>query len=180
METVKHIFLAIIGSLVFIACDEYEFLNLKRDNPLDGKYNAGGGNTSGSAAAPNFNSYSVYSDNNNDKVINKGETIELQILLKITGASTAKGIKATFSTASEYVSGFTPISQINYGDISVSGIKWANYLGYNSEYAAYVNYYTVKFSVSNTAPNNTVIPISIDIVDENGNTWTSSFNVYVQ
>lgn len=33
METVKHIFLAIIGSLVFIACDEYEFLNLKRDNP---------------------------------------------------------------------------------------------------------------------------------------------------
>jgi hypothetical protein len=104
----------------------------------------------------------------------------LKISLKNTGTSTANKVKATFSTASSYVSGFSSTTQINYGDISANVIKWASYQGYSSEYESGVSYYTVQFTVSNSTPNNTQIPITINIVDESNNTWTSSFNVTVQ
>jgi len=69
MKTLKYIFIVIIGSFVFTACEDYEFLNLKRDNPLDGKNNA----NMQDGVAIKFDSYNIYSDNNNDGVINKGK-----------------------------------------------------------------------------------------------------------
>jgi hypothetical protein len=124
-----------------------------------------------------FDSFSVYSDNNGDKIINKGETIKLKVSLKNTGASAAISVKAAFSTTSSYVSGFSPTTQINYGDISANKIKWADYRG-NSVYEYTVDY-TIQFTVSNSTPANTPIPINISIVDESGNTWTDSFDVTV-
>jgi hypothetical protein len=134
---------------------------------------------SATGAQITYNSYSVSSDNNGDGVINKGETIQLKISLKNTGTSVANTVKATFSTTSSYVSGFSPTAQINYGDISANGVKWADYNGKNGESASSAYYYTVKFTVSLSAPAGTQIPINISIVDESGNTWTSSFNVVV-
>uniref|UniRef100_UPI001E475665 hypothetical protein n=1 Tax=Alistipes sp. ZOR0009 TaxID=1339253 RepID=UPI001E475665 len=90
------------------------------------------------------------------------------------------GVKATFSTTSGYVSGFTPTSQVNYADIPASGTKWADYVGSSSTSEFYLYYYTIKFTVSNSTPANTIIPINISITDENSNTWSSSFNVTVQ
>jgi hypothetical protein len=115
-----------------------------------------------------FDTYNVYSDNNGDKIINKGETVTLEVYLKNIGTSTSRGVKATFSTTSSYVSGFTPTTPITYGygymyaETSVSG---------NTD---------IKFTVSNTTPVGTQIPINISIVDESGNTWTDSFNVTVE
>jgi len=120
MKTAKYILLAIMAVSVFTACDKYEFLNLKRDNPLDGKNNANMQN----GVAIKFDSYYVYSDNNGDKIVNKGETVKLNIALKNTGTSNATAVKATFSTTSQYVSGFSPTSAINYGNISAGSTVW--------------------------------------------------------
>jgi hypothetical protein len=166
MKALKYIFIAIIGSFVFTACEDIEFLNLKRDNPLDGKNNA----NMQDGVALKFDSYSIYSDNNNDGVINKGETIRLNVSLKNNGTSTAKSVKATFSTTSQYISNLTPTTQITYGDIAANSVKWYQY----------ESYYIIQFTVSSSTPTNTNIPINISIVDESNNTWSSSFNVTVQ
>jgi hypothetical protein len=39
--------------------------------------------------------------------------------------------------------------------------------------------YTIQFTVSNTTPAGTQIPINISIVDESGNTWTDTFYAVV-
>jgi uncharacterized protein (DUF302 family) len=119
-----------------------------------------------------YDKYSVYSDNNEDRIINKGETVGLQVWLKNTGTSTAKGVKATFSTSSTYVSSFTPTAQISYGDISAGNSKMVDYIGYATNY-------TIRFTISSSTPADTQIPINISITDESGNTWTESFNVTV-
>ena len=40
MNTLKNIVYLIFCTLLFAGCEDIEFLNLKRDNPLDGKNNA--------------------------------------------------------------------------------------------------------------------------------------------
>ncbi|MDR1182421.1 MAG: hypothetical protein LBL13_10640, partial [Bacteroidales bacterium] len=118
-----------------------------------------------------YNSYNVYSDNNNDGIVDKGETVRLNVSLKNTGTSTAKAVNATFSTTSSYVSSLMPTMQVNYGDISANSVKW---------YSQIEKYYVIQFTVSSSTPTNTQIPINISIVDESNNTWSSSFNVTVQ
>jgi hypothetical protein len=171
MKTVKYILLAIVAVSVFSACDKYEFLNLERDNPLDGKNNA----NMQDGVAIKFDSYYVVSDNNADGIINKGETVYLKVYLINNGSSTANSVKATFSINSSYVSQLSPSTQVTYGDIAAGSTQYGN-----TGYAPNYEYYTIKFTVSNTTPANTQIPISINITDANGNTWTSSFNVTVQ
>ena len=165
MKTLKYIFIAIVGSLVFTACEDVEFLNLKRDNPLDGKNNA---NMQGGVALK-FDSYSVYSDNNNDGIINKGETVRLNVSLRNTGVKTAESVKVTFSTESQYISNLTPTTQISFGDISAGTVKWYQY----------ESYYVMQFTVSNLAPANTKIPFNMSIIDGNGNTFDDSFEITV-
>ena len=155
-------------SLLVSACEDIEFLNLKRDNPLDGKNNE----NMIEGVALKFDSYNVYSDNNNDGVINKGETVRLNVSLKNNGTSTAKSVKATFSTTSQYVSGFSPTSPISYGDISAGYSVWKGGYSYASGYA-------VEFTVSNTTPVNMQIPISISMTDANGNKWIDTCKVTV-
>ena len=125
----------------------------------------------GTNANITYGSFYVYSDNNGDKIVNKGETVRLNVSLQNTGSSTANGVKATFSTTSSYVSGFSPTSQISYGNISAGATVWKGYSQYSD--------YAIQFTVSNSTPANTNIPISINITDESGNSWTASFNVTV-
>jgi hypothetical protein len=127
-----------------------------------------------------YNSFSIHSDNNNDGAVNKGETIELKVSLKNTGTSTANAVKATFSTTSTYISGLTPTTPVSYGYILASGIRWADYYGSVGDFESSARYYTIKFTVSNTTPDNIQIPINISIIDQGGNIWTDSFNVPVQ
>lgn len=173
MKNIKNIILFLLCSTFFISCDEIEFLNLKRDNPLDIDIQEG--------IVIGFNSFVVSKDDNNDKVVNRGETIELKVSLKNTGGKDAKAVKATFSTTSPHVNGFTPTSQVDYGDLPVYFTeKWADYQGNKGMYENHAKYYTVKFKVSDTAPVNRTIPIDIKIIDGSGNTWSSSFEVEIE
>jgi hypothetical protein len=116
-----------------------------------------------------YDKYSVYSDNNGDKIISKGETIALSVYLKNTGTSKANGVKATFSTTSPYISGLTPTTAVNYGTMVAGSSQYSNYID---------NY--IRFTVSSSTPDGTQIPINISITDESGNVWTDSFNVTVE
>jgi len=124
--------------------------------------------------------HNVVSDNNQDGIINKGETVYLRVYLKNMGTSAAKKLKATFSSNSSYISGFVPTSSINYSDIAAGGVN-SSYGYYENEYTPNYPYsrYTFRFTVSNTAPSGTQIPVNMSITDESGNTWTDSFNAMV-
>ncbi|WP_056928697.1 hypothetical protein [Candidatus Symbiothrix dinenymphae] len=123
-----------------------------------------------------FDKYTVYSDNNGDKIVNKGETVGLRVSLKNTGTGTTNAVEATFSSNSPSISGFTPTTAVNYATIAAGSTKTVNYDGYAGSLA---ESYTVKFTVSNSATAGTQIPINISIVDESGNTWADSFNAVV-
>jgi hypothetical protein len=165
MNTLKNIVFMMLCSLLFAGCEDVEFLNLKRDNPLDGKNNA---NMQGGVALK-FDSYNVYSDNNSDEIINKGETVRLNVGVRNTGVKNAGAVKVTFSTTSQYVSNLTPTTAVSYGDISAGSVKWYSY----------ESYYVIQFTVSNLTPANTKIPISLSITDGNGNNFDDSFDVSV-
>ena len=167
----KKTVLIIIASLCLISCKKW---NLERDNPLDGKNNA---NMQDNVSLK-FDSYSVAYDNNNDGIVNKGETIYLFVNLKNNGVSVANAVKATFSTTSSYISGFSPTTQVDYGNISTG--RTQSYGFGQTNYTPNYGYYTIKFTVSNSTPKGAKIPINISITDENSNTWTSSFEVTVE
>ena len=166
MKSTKYIILAVIGSLFLTACEDIN--TLKRDNPLDRSTNA---NIKSQIL---FSSFSIYYDNNYNKVVNPGETIQIYISLKNTGSNAVNGVKATFSTTNSYISDFSPINQVNYGTIRGNQEKWMDFNGSNT------NGWTIRFTVSSTTPAGTKISVDINIIDENGNTWTDSFHVPVE
>ena len=112
-------------------------------------------------------------DGNGDGIINKGESVQIDVSLKNSGTSNAQSVKAVFSTTSEYVSGFSPTTAVDYGDIATGGSKWSN--GSSSSY-----YTAFRFTVSEDAPSGTTIPIKIEIEDKYGNKWESEFTLNVQ
>ena len=169
MKSTKYIFFIIVGSLVLTACKDMEGFNLKRDNQLDGKNNAGNKN-----AELKFDSYRIRLAS----IDCSNCPTEIFVCLRNAGTGDAKGVKATFHTESSYISNFAPKSQVNYGDIKAGKVRWADYFnGENYEYEPYRSGYTIQFIVSSTMPTGTQIPININIIDNSGNSWTDSFEV---
>ncbi|MDR2964097.1 MAG: hypothetical protein LBU90_10765 [Bacteroidales bacterium] len=164
MKFLKYLCTAVFSVLLFSTCEDYEFLNLKRDNPLDAYYKA----NEQDGIALVFNSYNMYADNNNNKIANKGETIKLSVSLKNTGSRTAYNVTALFSTTSVYVSGFSPATYIGYG--------YSIYAGYT---AWEESTFAFQCTISNSTPANTVIPFAIEITDSEGHRWTDSFTITV-
>jgi len=113
----------------------------------------------------------IYNDTNGDGIINKEETIDLQVYLKNTGNSDASGVTATMTTTSSYISNLSPTSTISYGTISA---------GSESDYGNNFYRYSWSFDVSSSTPTGTQIPFTLNITDSQGNTWTSGFSVTVQ
>ncbi|MCM1168503.1 MAG: hypothetical protein NC324_01050 [Bacteroides sp.] len=171
----KHYFVAM--GLVFSSCEK---LDLKRDNPLD-QYNNPGNSTGGNpidmvdsiGAEIGYDSYKVRSDGNGDGFINRGESVKIDVRLKNNGTVTAKGVKAVFSTTSEYVSDFSPRTALFYGDIKAYESIWSG--GFTSSAKE-----AFGFVVSKEVPAGAEIPIKIEMEDAYGNTWKSEFvlNVY--
>ncbi|NOQ26671.1 MAG: hypothetical protein GQ564_15030 [Bacteroidales bacterium] len=113
----------------------------------------------------------IYSDDNNDNYITKGETVGLEVYLKNTGTSTALSVSAEITTSSSYATVLSSYSDVSYGDMTA-----------NSEVAGQYSYYdySLQFKVSDSAPVNTSITFTINISDEFGNTWVDNFSVTVQ
>ena len=171
MKSTKYIIIFVVGSLFLTAC-------AKRDNPPDEKN-----------AILKFDSYRLRRLHS----VSWGEcgncTYGIIISLKNTGTGDAKGVKATFSTTSSYVNYLDPKYARTYHDIAPGKVKWVwtdladPYAGTNSESEPPPTRraYTIQIAFSSySMPIGTQIPISINIVDASGNSWTDSFSVPVQ
>ena len=147
-------------TLFFVSCD------LERDNPLDM-------NKGNKEIVLSFDSLVVVTDNNNDKQINKGESIKLTVVLKNNGSSSANKVRGTISCANSYISALSPTTSTPYYRNGVTSNDYidAGGVGYG--------FSNLSFNVSSTTPAGTVIPFSIAITDESNNTWSDSFTITV-
>ena len=159
MKNKKFFYVTIFSSICLFSCnkDSYDFLNLKRNNPIDEKYNMQ------DEIAIKFSDYVVDYDDNHDRIINKGETIYIIVNLKNAGEKNADGVKASFSTTSPYISFISLPVSIYYGEISANSKKYS-YL---------------KFTVANDVPINTKITFDITIEDGSNHSWKDSFSISV-
>ena len=162
----------LIGILLLSGCSD-EDGNIIQSAFFGGKLNDTTGSQTQSGKNIVYSRYTVYSDNNGDGIINKGESIALKVYLKNTGSSDANSVTATMTTTSLYISSLAPTSAISFGTISAG--SESNYYGnyYSSEYSW-------SFAVSSSTPTGTQIPFTLNITDGQGNTWTQSFTVTVQ
>jgi len=121
-----------------------------------------------------FSRYTVYSDNNADGIINKGEAIKLKLYLKNNGTSTANKVRGTFTCSSSYISGLTQATSIGFYQSS-----YYDYIDKDQEAAPYSSGDYLGFNVSSLTPAGTVITFNVSITDESKNIWTDSFTITV-
>ena len=118
----------------------------------------------------------VSNNNNNDDSINPGETIGMDVKIYNSGSSVAKGINVKVSSESEYIT-FTS-DTADFENISAQGYK--TYYKTKSYYDGFNDYYLpFKFTVSESCPINTVIPITVTMTDSYDTVWTDSFDINV-
>lgn len=105
-----------------------------------------------------FGTFAVLNDDNNDGLLNPGETADLRIIIDNTGNELAQMVVGTLSSDYDYIS-------INEGEKSFSSIG-ANLMGY------------ADFSVTLDAdtPDGFVIPLNLTLVDANGSVTELTFD----
>ena len=132
----------------------------------------------------------ISEENNGNSKINPGETVWMDIAVKNSGTSLAQGVSLTIDSTSKYIT-FIGEKTASYGNI-FQGYGKTFYNARNSSNTGYGSidntdynfsreeYSPFKFTVLNTCPVNTEIPISILMKEQNGYTWTDSFILTVE
>jgi len=164
----NRIFFIFTILILLSGCEKFD---LPRDNPLDNSGNE-------QPTPPNNNDIeiiyernSIYWDNNNDGIINIGETIKLRVYLKNIGSNTASNIKAKINTNNDKV-------QMYYTNFNT----YYNYISPNQEVYGKMNNnadFSVQFKVLTSFTGNN-IKFTIDIFDDNSNHWADDFSVSVE
>ena len=118
--------------------------------------------------------------NDDDGIIEAGEQIYMNVCIKSSGTSRADNVKLSFSSTSEYVSFST--SSRDYGTIQANRFKAYNLNTSNKEITemAPENNYACCFTISNTTPSGTVIPIKIKMTDGNNNAFYHTLELLIQ
>ena len=118
----------------------------------------------------------ISSSNNNNDVINPGETIKMDIEIYNRGNSTIEGLIIEISSDSQYITVTNGIA--DFGDL------WSNnYKTYSGLKGSPVvnnfcpSYYPFTFIVSESCPTNTVIPITLTMTDCYGSVWKNTLNL---
>lgn len=104
------------------------------------------------------------SDGDGDGVVECGERIELYVSLRNEGNTTAPGVSASIATNDAYAS-WLHNTNSDYGDIFGGGT------GTNSD--------DFDLQIAQDTPDGHVIHLSMTASDENGNSWSDSFDVSV-
>ena len=164
MKIIKIAFLLIVA-FHFNSCTKMEW-DLKKDNPFD---------SNNSSPTIDISSVTVVCDNNEDGKINSGETVYLKVYLTNNGTGLANDVSASFSSNSSYISSFSSIGDLHFGNIQRGATQYGGY-----SYAPNYYEYTLSFKVNQTTPIGTVIPIGVNIKDADGHNWSKSFNVTVE
>lgn len=121
-----------------------------------------------------FSKYEIYSDNNADMQINKGESIKLKVFLKNNGSSKANKVRVTISCTNNYISALSPATSVSFFDQSYNDYISPGDEGSPTSISSYLS-----FNVSNTTPSGSTITFTLTITDETNNTWTDTFTINV-
>ncbi len=122
-----------------------------------------------------------YPKNNENNIINPGETIRFDIRLYNSGTVKDKNVNVTLSSTSNYIvfednnQKFDTILPKHY----VTSWKDSE----NKDKATYninTGYYSYKFRITGDTPANTTIPILVTITDKFSNSWTYTIKITVQ
>lgn len=105
-----------------------------------------------------FGTFAVLNDDNNDGLLNPGETADLRIIIDNTGNELAQMVVGTLSSDYDYIT-------INEGEKSFSSIG-ANLMGYAD--------YSVTLDAD--TPEGFVIPFTLTLVDANGSVTELTFD----
>ena len=123
-----------------------------------------------------YNSATVYDGyfsagtGNKNALINAGESIVLEIILKNTGTSSVYGVSGDLTTSDPYIVIDSSYSTASFGIISGNnGVKSNNI--YSSPY---------KIDVSSTTPSGHTITFNLNIYDSFWNVWNAIFAIKVQ
>jgi hypothetical protein len=168
MKIIEFIIIFFLA-IAFSSCDKMQW-DLERDNPLDSENNVGGALT-----LLEFCNYVVVYDNNNNNIINAGETIYLKVFVVNKSNIFANAVTSTFSSSSPYLSQFSPVAPVNFGMIIPGDSAFGN-TSYTPNFA---EYYTIKFTVNLSTPPNITVPINLVISDQSGNKVADSFQIFV-
>ena len=150
-----------IIAFLFSSCEK---LNLKRDNPFEGK-------TTLKLSRYIVEDYPAFGFNNNgDGKINNGETIDLIIYIINNGSSQENKVRVSISTSSSYITGLENNNAVQYYippyDYILAGMEGSADNGF-------------RFKVSSTTPSGSVIPFNVSITDESKKNWIDSFTITV-
>ena len=127
--------------------------------------------------------------NNGDGSINPGETIAMDVMVQNTSKIDLKYVGVTVSSTSQYVA-FTS-SNAEYGNITAEYYQTYCYKknhnsgsGFSSSsdsyaYSDFNNYAPFKFTVSESCPVGTELPITVTMTDASGLEWTDTFTLKV-
>ena len=122
-------------------------------------------------------SFEVYSDNNYDKKVNKGETINLKVILENLGSSKLNQVKATFSTNNQYITNLVNHQNISYYE---DGWSSADYILAGSTGEVNSSNQHFGFDVDENTPDGTIIVFNVNSIDETGSLWTDTFSIKVE
>jgi len=129
-----------------------------------------------SGASVGFSKFEINTDNNNDKKINKGESIKLKVFLKNNGSSKANKVRGTISSSSSHIFGMSFATNAPY---YLNGSSSYDYINPGQEGCASSPAYYPVFNISSDTPDGTLITFTVTITDETNNTWTDTFTLQV-
>ena len=126
-----------------------------------------------------YSRFEVVEDDNNNSIVNKGESVKLRVYLQNIGSSTANKVRGTISTTNSYVSNLIPTGPIPYNNSD----QYYDYIPAGAERFGYFSgqypSYTTSFKVSGSMTSGSNITFNMDISDESNSSWTDTFNVTV-
>jgi len=158
-------------SICFILLNGCEVIpDLERDNIND----VNGNNYSPiSNSVVAFNKYKVLSDNNNggipqsynnNGIVNSGETVSMEIILKNTGTTTAKNITAKYTISNSNI--------VSLSTVGVFGDIYSNSLStFGAEH--------LQISLKSTTPQGTIIKVVMAIYEDSKYKTDLSFDIVV-
>ena len=136
--------------------------------------------------------YKSFSDKNNeDKVLNPGEKIYMDVCIQNTGKSTAEDLVAKLSLPAEWtgavsfndklcpygnLSGgyYKSSKSVNYYYLSTYGYKELNYI--QMDYSSSAEF---SFTISDSVEDGSQIPLLLTITDKYGKSWQETINISV-
>ncbi|MCX7727614.1 MAG: C25 family cysteine peptidase, partial [Chitinispirillaceae bacterium] len=104
------------------------------------------------------------SGGNGDGIVNPGEEIDITLFFKNVGNKIGKGIIATISETDPYVSFVN--GSLSFGDINCCG-------------AVKTSENRARLSISSDCPTPYTFPLTVEISDNEGNSWLETFNITV-